>query len=114
MQFEDLDVWKRSHLLAVKIYKSFSKSTDYGFKDQITRSALSVPSNIAEGYERYSAKNKIRFLFYSKGSCAELRAQVYIAIDIGYIGQTDGQSIIRETTEVSKMLQGLIKALSKS
>jgi four helix bundle protein len=111
MQFEDLAVWKRSHSLAVFVYKLFSNNKDFGFKDQITRSALSVPSNIAEGYERFSNKDKIKFLFYSKASCAELRAQVYIGVDIGYISQADGQFLINETSAISRMLQGLIKAL---
>ncbi len=77
MQFEDLTVWKRSHCLAVFVYKVFCTSTDFGFKDQITRSALSVPSNIAEGY----------------------------------ISNSERAFLISETTQVSKMLQGLIKSL---
>ncbi len=73
MRFEDLDVWKRSARLLAEIYKHFASCKDVGSKDQITRSSFSVPSNIAEGYERYSNKDTIRFLYYSKGSSAELR-----------------------------------------
>lgn len=111
MQLEYLVVWKRSHSLTVFANKIFSNNKDFGFKDQITRSSLSVPSNIAEGYERFSNKDKIKFLFYSKASCAELRAQVYIGVDICYISQADGRFLINETSAVSRMLQGLIKAL---
>ena len=110
MRFEDLDVWKRSARLSADVYKYFSKNTDFGFKDQITRSSLSIPSNIAEGYERSTSKDKIRFLYYSKGSSAELRTQIYIGIEIGYIDTEIGNAWIKETTEISRMLQGLILA----
>ena len=69
MKFEDLEVWKRSARLSVDIYKQTKKIKDYGFRDQITRSGLSVPSNIAEGIERESDKECIRFLSFAKGSC---------------------------------------------
>ncbi|QEP43511.1 four helix bundle protein [Ectothiorhodospiraceae bacterium BW-2] len=82
MRFEDLEVWKRSARLSAEIYKHFAESRDYGFKDQITRSGLSIPSNIAEGMERSSNKEKAHFLDIAKGSCAELRTQIYIGIEI--------------------------------
>ena len=71
MKFEDLEVWKRSSRLSVELYKCLADCRDYGFKDQITRSGLSIPSNIAEGMDRSSHKEKIRFLDIAKGSCAE-------------------------------------------
>jgi four helix bundle protein len=111
MRFEDLDVWKRSARLSPEIYKQFASCKDFGFKDQITRSSLSVPSNIAEGYERYSNKDTIRFLYYSKGSSAELRTQLYIAMEIGFIPKELGKVWVDETVELSKMLQGLIGSL---
>ena len=110
-RFEDLDVWKRSARLTSIIFKYFKSLKDNGFKDQVTRSALSIPSNIAEGYERASNKYTVRFLYYSKGSCAELRTQLYIGIDIGYVDKVAGSKWIEETEELSKMLQGLIKSL---
>mgnify|MGYP002180725919 CR=1 FL=1 len=85
MKFEDLELWKRLASLSCDIYKTFVDLRDYGFRDQITRSGLSVPSNIAEGMERASTKEKIRFLDIAKGSAAELRTQTYIGMDIGYI-----------------------------
>jgi four helix bundle protein len=75
---ERLDVWKRSCRLRVDLYKTLATCGDYGFRDQITRSALSVPSNIAEGYERDSPKEIVRFLRIAKGSWGELRTQLYI------------------------------------
>lgn len=68
-----MDVWKRSSRLSVNIYSNLSDLKDFGFRDQITRSSLSVPSNIAEGFERATGKDKRNFLNYSKGSCAELK-----------------------------------------
>jgi len=111
MRFEDMDVWKRSSRLSVSIYRYFASLKDYGFKDQITRSSLSIPSNIAEGMERITAKEKRNFINYSKGSCAELRTQIYIGIKIGYIPVDKGRAWIGETIEISSMLNGLIKYL---
>jgi four helix bundle protein len=75
MRFEDLDVWKRAARLSADIYRQLKDLRDYGFRDQITRSGLSISSNIAEGFERMAAKEKLTFLYYAKGSCGELRSQ---------------------------------------
>ena len=110
MRFEDLDVWKRAFRLCVEIYKGLKECRDSGFKDQITRSALSIPSNIAERYERNTNKDATKFFFYAKGSAGELRTQVYIGMEIGYIHKQTGLNWIQEAQEISKMLSGLIKA----
>jgi four helix bundle protein len=109
MKFEDLEVWKRSARLSAAIYKELSRLKDYGFKDQITRSGLSVPSNIAEGIERDSDRECLHFLSYAKGSCGELRTQIYIGMEIGYIQKGIGKEWLVETREISAMLYGLIK-----
>ena len=109
MQFEDLEVWKRAARLSCEIYEELADLKAYGFKDQITRSGLSIPSNIAEGFERESQKETINFLSYANGSCGELRCQTYIGIDIGYIPKRIGKKWLKETTEISAMLSGLIK-----
>ena len=109
MRFEDLDVWKRSARLCADIYRQLKDLKDYGFKDQITRSGLSVPSNTAEGFERESQRDCIKFLTYAKGSCGELRCQIYIGMDIEYIPKDVGKKWIQETIEISSMLSGLIK-----
>jgi len=109
MRFEDLEVWKRAARLSANIYIQLRDLRDFGFKDQITRSGLSIPSNIAEGFERESQKENITFLSYAKGSCGELRCQIYIGIDIEYIPQDVGKKWIQETIEISSMLSGLIK-----
>lgn len=92
-KFEDLEVWKRSARLCVEIYKVFMHSKNFGFKDQITRSALSIPSNIAEGYERESDKEIANFINYAKGSAGELRTQIYIGLYIGYIEKQVGKNL---------------------
>jgi len=111
MKFEDIEVWKRSARLSAELYKHFAGINDYGFRDQITRSGLSIPSNLAEGVERGSQKDFIRFLQYAKGSCGELRTQIYIGIDIGYISQDKGKLWIQESRELSAMLVGLINSI---
>jgi four helix bundle protein len=109
MKFEDLDVWKKSASLCVDIYKELKDLKDYGFKDQITRSSLSTSSNIAEGFERESQKECLNFLSYAKGSCGELRSQIYIGVEIGYITRKKGNVWISKANEISAMLSGLMK-----
>jgi four helix bundle protein len=112
--FENLDVWKRACRLAVEIVRAFSKSKNFVFKDQMTRCAISVPSNIAEGYERDSRLDVIRFLRIAKGSAAELRTQCYIAMKLELLPSAQCQSFIQECKEISAMLQGLIRSRSRS
>jgi len=80
-----------------------------GFKDQITRASLSIPSNIAEGMEKNYQKEKLRFFEISKGSIAELITQIYIGIEIGYIEKSIGLTWIEKLNEISKMVTGLSK-----
>ena len=112
--FEDLEVWKKGSRLAVNIYRVFSNCKDYGLKDQITRAAVSIPSNIAEGSERDSKKDFIRFLNYAKGSAAELRTLLYIAKEISVVTKNDFAHLIAELKEISAMLHGLVKSIQKS
>jgi four helix bundle protein len=111
MKCETLDVWKRSARLSASIYKYFMEFKDYGFKDQITRAGLSVPSNIAEGMEKDYVKENIRFIEIARGSLAELATQVYIGMDIQYIEQDVGKDWVSESEEIFKMLAGLKKNL---
>ena len=109
MKFENLEVWKRATRLCVEIYATLQKLKDYGFKDQITRSALSIPSNIGEGFERSSQRDCLNFLSYAKGSCGELRTQIYIAMEINYIDKETGSAWLQETLEISQMIGGLMR-----
>jgi four helix bundle protein len=106
MKCENLDVWKRACRLSVELYKHFDSSREFGFKDQITRSALSIGSNIAEGLEKDSLAENIRYLEIAKGSVAELITQLYIGIEAGFIEREQGFKWIRESNEVLKMLKG--------
>jgi len=109
MKFEKLVVWQVSFRLAEEVYAVTKSCRDYSFRDQIRRSALSVPSNIAEGTERGSDKDSIRFLYYAKGSTGELLTQIKLGVRFGYIGQNKGNQLESECYQVSKMLVGLIK-----
>lgn len=110
MRFEDLDVWKRAARLSAGLYRALEGSREFGFKDQITRSALSVASNIAEGYERDTPRDRLKFLHYARGSCAELRTQLYIGIEAGYLPRDVGAEWVQETRKISAMLLGLTRA----
>lgn len=107
MKCERLDVWKRSSRLSVNVYKYFKTCKDYSFKDQITRSSLSVAGNIAEGMEKESDKEKVRYIEIAKGSSAELITQIYIGIEIDYIDKTEGLKWVKELNEILRMLTGL-------
>ncbi len=109
MRFEDLEVWKRGVELSASIYLELKQLRDYGFRDQITRSGLSIPSNVAEGFERASQKEAMAFLSYAKGSSGELRTQIIIGMKIGYVTEEVGKDWLREAKEISSMLSGLIK-----
>jgi len=110
---KDLDVWKKSMDLAAQVYSltaRFPKEELYGLTSQIRRSAVSIPSNIAEGAARHSRKEFIQFLHIASGSVAELETQLLLAIRMGFI---PGDSIISHVEEVRKLLLGLLRSLKK-
>ena len=109
--FEDLDVWKRAVELSASIYLETRVIKDFGFRDQITRAGLSIPSNIAEGLERSSAPDKIKFLDYARASCGEVRTQTIVGEKVGFITAKTSHDWIQETRELSAMIQGLIRAI---
>jgi four helix bundle protein len=111
--FRDLIVWQKSIGLAVTIYRVTQDGEfrrDFGFRDQIRRAAVSVPSNIAEGDERGSNKDAVRFFYISKGSLAELQTQLEIAYEIGYLDKNRIKNLLDECQVIGKMLGSLIKA----
>ena len=116
-RFEDLHVWQAARDVVNAIYKISSAgtfSTDYALRDQIRRAAVSIPSNIAEGFSRHSNKEFIQFLFISKGSAAEAQSQLYAALDQGYIFQETFDSIYETLEVVAKQLSRLITYLKGS
>lgn len=103
-----MDVWKRSARLSAEIYRQTATLKDFGYRDQLTRSALSIASNIAEGFERGSKKDRAKFLDYAKGSSGEVRTQVYIGYRAGFIPADKAKQWTEETKAISKMLHSLI------
>jgi four helix bundle protein len=112
--FEDLEVWKRGCRLAVRVYQVLADCRDYGLKDQMSRSAVSIPSNIAEGAERDSKPEYIRFLNIAKGSAAELRTQLYIASEVGIIPKDISVELVEETKGIAAQIQKLIGYLKST
>ena len=113
--FRDLRVWQESKKLAIDIYQLTSKGkiqTDFALRDQIRKSAVSIPSNIAEGDERDTDREAIRFFYIAKGSLAELRTQIEIARDIGYLDDKDYKEKEEQCQQIGRMLGSLIKARS--
>ena len=111
--FEDLDVWKKGCQLAVELYKSLTGMRDYCLKDQMTRAAVSIPSNIAEGAEKRSEKDFIRYLDIAKGSAGELRTQLYIVSKLKMLDEKTLAKLISDVKIISKMLQALQKSLAE-
>ena len=111
MKCETLDVWKKSARLSANVYKAFKECKDFGFKDQITRSGLSIASNIAEGMEKESLKEQARFLDIAKGSAAEFVTQTYIGMDIEYIDRQEGKRWVEESDHILAMLSNLQKII---
>ncbi len=110
-RFEDIIAWQKAKELAIHIYKDFSDSTDFGFRDQIRRASVSVMNNIAEGYERKTNKEFKQFLFIAKGSCGEVRSMLYLAKELNKISENSFNKQFKLAEEISKILSGLIKTL---
>ena len=112
-KFEDLDVWKISMSLSISIHKALRDCKNFGFKDQIQRSSVSIPSNIAEGFERKSNKEYLYFLHVAQGSSAELRTQLYIAKQLGIIEESESIDMIEATRKISAKIYRLIQSRSQ-
>lgn len=108
-KFEDLLVWQAAMDLAENIYLSMEDSKDYAFKDQIQRASVSVPSNISEGFDRQTNKEFIQYLFIAKGSCSEVRTQLYLAKRLKKISVEDAEKLLEESRKISSMLYKLIQ-----
>lgn len=109
MLFEKLKVWQRSARLACDVIELFEGNKNYALKDQILRSSLSVPSNISEGKERETIKEKIRFYYYAKGSCGELLTQLLIAIETSSVPKAPTLLLVKETREIAKVIAVIIQ-----
>lgn len=114
--FEDMEVYKKARELCNLIYRMDNEKyfKDYGFKDQIQRASVSIMNNIAEGFERGSNKDFIRFLYYSKGSVGEVRSLLNLAKDLNYINDLDYRNKYSLCIEISQQVANFIKYLSKT
>lgn len=114
--FYDLDVWKKGHLLVLEIYKltqRFPKEELYGITSQIRRAVSSITANIAEGFERFHFKDKIRFYYQARGSIAEVQNFLLLAKDLNFINLDECKVSGEKANEVRKLLNGLIRSLEK-
>jgi four helix bundle protein len=115
--FKELKVWEKAKDLAVHIYKATNSGSfirDFGLRDQMRRAAISIASNIAEGDERDTDRDSVRFLYIAKGSLAELLTQIEISREIGYITNEEYKYICEECEAIGRMLGKLIKFRSQS
>ncbi len=116
-KFEDLVSWQKARVLAGSIYsatKSGEFARDFVLRDQIRRATVSIISNIAEGFERGGDKEFAQFLSHAKGSSAELRSQLYVALDQNYITKNQFEEMMALSREVSRLLSGLMTYLAHS
>ena len=116
-RFEDIKSWQKARKLVNRIYDisdSGYLSRDYGLRDQIRRASISIISNISEGFERDGDKEFIQFLSNAKGSCGEVRTQLYILKDRGYIEDNEFKNLYQMTLEINRMISGLMKYLKTS
>ena len=116
-KFEDIESWKKARRLTNEIYQITATGgfvRDFGLKDQIRRASVSVLSNIAEGFERGGDKEFSQFLAIAKGSCGEVRAQLYVALDQGYLSPEVFEQLSTKATEVGQLLSGFIRYLKRS
>jgi four helix bundle protein len=116
-KFEDMEVWQSARSLVPKIYalcKEEGFARDFGLRDQIQRAAVSIMSNIAEGYEHGTNKELTRFLFIAKASAGEVRSQLYVALDLGYIKKETFEKLNSDLLSISRQISGFIKYLKTS
>ncbi len=113
-RFEDLIFWQKTRALTKLIYEATSKGplkADFGLKEQIQRSSVSIMSNIAEGFGRGSNSEFVQFLFVAKGSLSELKSQLYVASDLAYISEHDFKKMYGMAEEITKLANAFIKSL---
>ncbi len=116
-KFEDIEAWQKSRQLTKQIYRMSRTgqfARDFGLRDQIRRAAVSIMSNIAEGYDRSGTGEFIQFLATAKGSAAEVKCQLYVALDEGYINNSTFDDLSKLVSEIGNMIGGLIGYLRRS
>jgi four helix bundle protein len=115
--FEEITAWQQGRELVREVYRVTSTGSfrkDYGLRDQIRRAAVSVVSNIAEGFERGGNKEFIQYLYHAKGSCGEVRTQLYVSRDLEYLSEDTFKQLRKLTIRTSELIWGLIRYLKES
>jgi len=115
--FTDLDAWKEGHKLVLMVYKqtkNFPSKEKFSLIDQMRRAVISVTSNVAEGFSRWSYAEKIRFYYIAQGSTTELQNQLIVSRDIGYLGQEDFEQLSQQSVIVHKLINGIIKGAKRT
>ena len=112
-RFEDLEIWKEGMEICKELYILLNDCKDYGLKDQMQRASVSIPSNIAEGYERNGLKEKQQYMFIAKASCGEIRTQLYLAVFLNYIDPEKGNILINRVSKLSIMIYNYIQFINK-
>jgi len=115
--FEDLDIWKEARRLTKEIYRLTSGpkfSKDFSLRGQVQSAAVSVMSNIAEGFERGGNQEFGQFLYVAKGSCGEVRSQLYVAVNQGYVSAKESEELMNSLKRLSSMIGSLINYLKRS
>lgn len=110
-RFEELDVWKNARELSKEVYVSTKDWRDFELKDQIRRAVVSISSNIAEGYDRGSKADFKRFLYIARGSGSEVRSQIYLALDLGYLTKEQFDVLYRKIDRIVRQLASFISKL---
>jgi four helix bundle protein len=113
-RFEEIEGWKKARELAKAVYTVTSQGSfarDFSLRDQIRRAAVSISSNIAEGFARQTDKEFVQFLYTARGSAAEVQSQLYVAADLGYLSQEDLHRLYEMADEVSRLISGFIRYL---
>ena len=112
--FRDLEIWKLGKEIALNVYeasKKFPQHELYGLVSQMRRAAVSIPSNIAEGFNRFHNKEYRQFLFVALGSCAELETQIELSVELGFLAKSSSAGLLEKLDHEARMIRNLIKRL---
>ena len=114
--FEDLEIWQKAREICNDVWLMMEETTlqkDYGLKNQMNTSSGSVMDNIAEGFDRMSDKEFVRFLYIALGSCSEVKSMLYLSNRLNYLSQHQSDELIIKANEVGRIIRGLIKSISQ-
>lgn len=117
MAFEKLEEiigWQKAQMFACELYQVFGNLKDFTFRNQILGASISISNNIAEGFDRQSNKEFVRFLYYALGSFSETKSMIYLSLKLGYCDPPKNESLIEKANEISRIIHGLINSMNKN